>query len=38
VGELKEVEYNIRAKEALLSTLNDTEMKIFMELKIAHEI
>jgi len=38
LDELKEAEYNIQAKEALLSALTDTEMTNVLELKTAHEI
>lgn len=38
LNEIKSVEYNIRAKEALLSALTDSEMTSVMELQTIHEI
>jgi hypothetical protein len=38
MDELREVEYNIKAKEALLSALIDTKMTNVMHLQTAHEI
>lgn len=37
-NEIKEVEYNIRAKEALLSGLTNLEMTNVMELQTIHDI
>ena len=36
--EIRDVEYNIRAKEGLLSALTDFEMTNVMDLKIGYEI
>jgi len=38
IDELRDVEHNIQAKEALSSALTDTELANVLELKTAHEI
>lgn len=38
LDEIKEVEFNIRDKEAMLSALSDSKMTNVMDLQAAHEI